>query len=228
MISVPAPGRAAVAALMLALLSPLAAPAQEKPGKPVEKPGTPLEKPGTPLEKEDEERIENRVPFPGPSKELARLQPLVGAWRGEETWREPRRYKRGEYEGFPGAEGYLTRTVEPGPGELSLVFRDDGRGPMGGVQGSGAIGWDPVTRFYLLDSVSSVFPGILRLTGRFEGADLVLSGDDTSTGEKRAVRLVVNGLGPDGWTETLSRRESGRWEEVVRRTFRKAPPGSHP
>ena len=211
----PSPGRAALAAAVLAVLfRPGAVRAQEKPGKPIEK--------------EDDERIENRVPFPGPSKELARLKPFLGTWRGEETWREPRRYKRGEYEGFPGPEGYLTRTVEPGPGELSFVFRDDGRGPMGGAQSSGLIGWDPVTRFYFLDSVSSVFPGILRLTGRFEDDDLVLSGDDTSTGEKRAVRLVVKGLGPDGWTEALSRRESGRWEEVVRRRFGKAPPGSHP
>ena len=172
---------------------------------------------------DEHERIENRVVYPQPSKELARLRPLLGAWRSEETWREPERWKRGEYEGRPGPDGWVTRTVEAAPGELSLAFREEGRGPMGGIQGSGLISWDPVRRVYLLDSISSLFPGIVRLTGRFEGADLVLSGEDTGTGTKRTVRLVMKGIGADGWTETLSEKEEGRWEDVVTRRFRKAP-----
>ena len=180
---------------------------------------------GRGVEREDEERIENRVAYAKPSKELARLRPLVGSWRSEEKWSEPARWKRGEYEGKPGADGYVTRTVEPCPGELSFCFREDGRGPMGGIQGSGMMSWDPIRRVYLVDTVSSLFPGILRLTGRFEGSDLVLSGEDTGTGRRRSVRLVLRGIGPDGWTETLSEKERGRWEEVVARRFRKARAG---
>jgi hypothetical protein len=33
---------------------------------------------------------------------------------------------------------------------------------------------------------------------------------------------VLEGIGPDGWTETLSEKENGRWAEVVTRRFRKA------
>jgi hypothetical protein len=172
---------------------------------------------------DEHERIENRVVYQPPSKELARLRPLLGTWRSEETWREPGRWKRGDYEGRPGPDGWVTRTVEAAPGELSFAFREEGRGPMGGIQGSGLISWDPVRRVYLLDSISSLFPGIVRLTGRFEGADLVLSGEDTGTGAKRTVRLVLKGIDTDGWTETLSEKEKGRWEDVVIRRFRKAP-----
>jgi hypothetical protein len=79
---------------------------------------------------------------------------------------------------------------------------------------------------YLFDSVSSLFPGIVRLTGRFEGPRLVLSGEDTGTGRRRALRLVLEGIGPDGWTETLSEKEEGRWQEVVTRKFRRAGPAA--
>ena len=171
---------------------------------------------------EDHERVENRVVYAEPSKELARLRPLLGTWRSEETWREPSRWKRGEYEGRPGPDGYVTRTVEASPGDLAFSYREEGRGPMGGVQGRGLISWDPVRRVYLFDSVSSLFPGIVRLTGRFEGARLVLAGEDTGIGRRRAVRLVVEEIGADGWTETLSEKENGRWQEVVTRRFRRA------
>jgi hypothetical protein len=174
-------------------------------------------------EDEEHERVEDRVVYAEPSRELERLRPLLGAWRSEETWREPKRWKRGEYEGWPGPDGYVKRTVEAAPGELSFLYREEGRGPMGGVQGTGLISWDPVRRVYLFDSVSSLFPGIVRLTGRFEDNRLVLTGDDTGTGRTRSLRLVVEGIGPEGWTETLSEKEKGRWREVVTRRFRKAP-----
>jgi len=174
---------------------------------------------------EEHERVENGVVYAEPSKELARLKPLLGSWRSEETWREPSRWKRGDYEGRPGPDGYVTRTVEAVPGDLALSYREEGRGPMGGVQGRGLISWDPIRRVYLFDSVSSLFPGILRLAGRFEGARLVLTGEDTGTGRRRAVRLVLDGIGPDGWTEILFEKEKGRWEEVVTRRFRRGEGG---
>ena len=174
---------------------------------------------------EEHERVENRVVYAEPSEELARLKPLLGTWRCQETWREPSRWKRGEYEGRPGPDGYTTRTVEAVPGDLALSYREEGRGPMGGVQGRGLISWDPIRRVYLVDSVSSLFPGIVRLTGRFEGARLVLTGEDTGTGRRRAVRLVLDGIGRDGWTETLSEKEKGRWVEVVTRRFRRGGGG---
>jgi hypothetical protein len=179
-------------------------------------------------ERDEDERAGNRVVYATPSKELARLKPMVGTWRSDETWREPVRWKRGEYEGVPGPEGYVTRTVEPGPGELSFRFSEEGRGPMGSVQAAGLVSWDPVRRVYVLDSVSSVFPGIVRLTGAFHGADLVLSGEDTGTGRRRAVRLVLKDPGADGWTETLSEKAEGRWAEVVTRRFRRAPAARDP
>jgi hypothetical protein len=173
---------------------------------------------------EDEEKVERPIPFPDPAGEMRKLSFLLGTWEGTETWSEPKRYKRGKYEGYPGPGGHRTRRVEPGPGEFSFVLSEDGRNPMGQVQARGFLSWDPARRRYVYDQVMSVFPGILRLSGGFEKDALVLFGEDHVTGRKRAVRLSWTALTTEGFTETLEAAETGRrFEKVVITQFRKSP-----
>lgn len=169
-------------------------------------------------ERERGAKVEGAVEYPAPAPEMRQIAFLVGRWKGEETWAEPLRYKRGRYEGYPGPEGHVVRTVETGPGGFSLVWTDEGRGPMGGYTARSVLSWDPERRTYVLDTVHSLFPGIARLTGRFEKGSLVLRGNDPRTGEKRAARLVLAGLSKAGWTETL---DTGK--PVVTTVFRPDP-----
>lgn len=170
-------------------------------------------------ERERGAKVEGAVEFPTPAPEMRQIAILVGRWKGEETWAEPLRYKRGRYEGYPGPEGHVVRTVETGPGGFSLVWTDEGRGPMGGYTARSVLSWDPERRTYVLDTVHSLFPGIARLTGGLEKGSLVLRGNDPRTGEKRAARLVLAGLSKSGWTETL---DAGK--PVVTTVFRAEPP----
>ncbi len=149
------------------------------------------------------ERVEGAIQYAAPAPQMHKLSVLVGRWKGEQTWAEPLRYKRGRYEGYPGPEGYVARSVEAGPGGFSLVWTDEGRGPMGGFTARSILSWDPEREVYVLDTVHSLFPGIVRMTGVLEKGNLVLHGIDPLTGEKRAARLVIAGLSAAGWTETL-------------------------
>ncbi len=173
---------------------------------------TPAPKPAV---REDEERAERPVRFVAPASEMKKLSVLLGAWEFTEAWREPVRYKRGEYEGVPGEGGSGTLTVRPGPGGFSLVLDYDARNPMGRVTALAVLAWDPARRVYELDEIHSAFPAVLHLTGRFEKGDLVFRGRSGRTGEEGAVRLVWKGLGQDAWTATLSGAgEGGRMERV--------------
>jgi hypothetical protein len=154
-------------------------------------------------ERERGEKVEGAIEYPAPAPEMRPVSVLVGRWEGEQTWAEPLRYKRGRYEGYPGPEGHVVRTVEAGPGGFSIVWTDDGRGPMGSYTVRAVLAWDPERRVYVLDTVHSLFPGVTRMTGGFEKGSLVLRGADPQTGEKRAARLVLAGLSGTGWTETL-------------------------
>ena len=178
-----------------------------------------------PAELDDEQRVENPVPFVEPAPEMRKLAPLVGTWTFTERWAEPARYKRGKYGGEPGPAGSGTLTVSAGPGDFSLLADYDARNPMGHVAARWFLAWDPERRLYELDEVHSAFPGVLRLTGRFEGGDLVFRGTDARAEGPRAVRLVWKGLGRDTWTEDSSEApKGGRFEPVVTRSLTRALP----
>ncbi|HWZ86683.1 MAG TPA: hypothetical protein VN032_10805 [Thermoanaerobaculia bacterium] len=171
-----------------------------------------------------DERPGRPVRFVAPASEMRKLAALSGAWDFKETWREPARYKRGDYEGFPGAGGYGTLTVRPGPGGFSVLFDYEARNPMGHVTALEVLSWDPWRRLFELDEIHGAFPGVLHLTGRFEKGDLVFRGQDSRTGEVRAVRLVWKGLGEDTWRASWSAAgEHGRMEEVVAMELHRAP-----
>ena len=176
------------------------------------------------LESEDEEKVDRPIRYAAPAREMEKLGFLLGRWTAKETWEEPRRYKRKDYDGYPGPEGRLTRTVEAGPGGFSLLWNEEGRGPMGGYTSRATLAWDPTRRVYVLDRVHSLFPGVVRLTGKFENGKLVLRGEDRWTGEKRSLRLTIEDPGAAGFTETLDAAESGRRERrVVTARFEKTP-----
>lgn len=163
---------------------------------------------------QDEERAERPVRFIEPALQMKKLSVLLGAWQLTEAWREPVRYKRGQYEGVPGEGGSGTLTVRQGPGGFSLVLDYDARNPMGRVTALAVLAWDPVRQLYELDEIHSAFPAVLHLTGKFEKGDLVFRGKSGRTAGEGGVRLVWKGLGQDAWTATYSAAEGGRMERV--------------
>ena len=173
----------------------------------------------------DGKRPESEVRFAEPAPEIRKLTPLLGSWNLEERWAGPARYKRGSYEGEPGPGGSGVLTVRPGPGDFSLVGDYDARNPMGHVTSLLLLTWDPNRRLYELEEIHSAFPGVLRLTGRFEKGDLVFRGQDARTGRVRPVRLVWKGLGQDSWNASASEAGAGgRMEPVVETALSRASP----
>ena len=170
---------------------------------------------------EDDERVEGAVRFETPAPAMRKLDAVLGAWSFEENWSHPERFKRGLYEGLPGPGGQGTLTFRPGPGSFSVIGEDDAHNPMGRVEALLVVSWDPARRAYDYAQIHGAFPGVLHLTGRFEGGDLVFRGDDTRTGKRRSVRAVWKELGQDSWTITWSEGEPGRLEPVMTRTLRR-------
>jgi len=170
---------------------------------------------------EDDERVEGAARFEAPAAEMRKLDAVLGAWSFEETWNHPERFKRGVYEGLPGPGGQGTLTFRRGPGSFSVVGDDDAHNPMGRVAAIVVVSWDPARKAYDYAEVHGAFPGILHLTGRFEGGDLVFRGEDARSGERRSVRSVWKDLGKEAWTMTWSEGERGRLEPVMTRTLRR-------
>ena len=163
------------------------------------------------------------IAYSEPAPEMQRVSLLVGRWSGRQTWSEPERYKRGRYEGYPGDDGHVVRTVELGPGGFSLAWTDEGRGPMGPYRTRAMLSWDPKLRVYVLDTVHSLFPGISRVSGGDAGGALLFRGEDDSTGRTRTLRVTWKGLSEKGWTETVEASERGEpFRPVVTVSFERA------
>ena len=157
----------------------------------------------------EEEEIKGRVRYEAPAPQMGKLAMLRGEWKSQETWEDPRRWKRPGYEGYPGPGGSRTAKVEDGPGGFSLLWTETGRGPMGGYETRRILSWDPAAKVYLLDSVHSLFPGIVRLSGASDKGAIVFRGEDRALGEKRTVRLTWKDLSDSGWTEVVEVSERG-------------------
>jgi hypothetical protein len=155
------------------------------------------------------ETAEGTVLYAEPAPQMSRVSVLVGRWAGRMTWSEPRRYKRGRYEGYPGPDGEVVRSVERGPGGFSLVWTDEGRGPMGGYTTRAMLAWDPSLRAYVVDSVHSLFPGISRLSGHDVDGALAFRGDDVWIDPQRSLRVTWKDFSATGWTEVVEASERG-------------------
>jgi len=185
--------------------------------------------PTAPRPDEDADRIEEVIRFEEPAPAMRKLDALLGTWTLRETWTRPERLKRGKYEGWPGPGGQGTLTLRRGPGSFSLVGDYDAHNPMGRVTALLVVSWDPRLRAYDYAEIHGAFPGVLHLTGRFEGGDLVFRGEDARAGGRRKVRAVWKEQGQDAWTITWSESEHGRWEPVVTRTLaREGAPSPSP
>ncbi|HTR04601.1 MAG TPA: hypothetical protein VMN82_15555 [Thermoanaerobaculia bacterium] len=173
---------------------------------------------------EEEEHSRNAVRFVAPAPEMRKLAALSGTWTFDETWTEPTRYKRGSYEGEPGPGGHGTLKIRPGPGGFSVLADYDAQNPMGRVTALVILAWSPPRKVYDYEEIHSAFPGVLRLTGRFEGGDLVFRGKDAREGRARTLRVVWKGLGQDAWSMEWSEAEArGRFKKIVTVQLRRAP-----
>jgi hypothetical protein len=126
-----------------------------------------------------------------------------GTWDLKETWREPERYKRAATKGLPARKAYAEQTIRERPGDFSLLWGHDARGPVGKVTALAVVSWAPARSLQDYFQVHSALPGALRLTGRLEKGRLVFRGNDSRTGEKTSVRLVLEDLSTNGWTQVF-------------------------
>jgi hypothetical protein len=55
----------------------------------------------------ERDEVEGALEFSAPYPEMRKASVLAGRWKGEQTWTDPLRSKRGRYEGYPGPEGHV-------------------------------------------------------------------------------------------------------------------------
>jgi hypothetical protein len=188
---------------------------------------------GWALDEKEEEEAKERIRYATPAPQMDKLAVLRGEWKSQETWEDPGRWKRPGYEGYPGPGGSRTARVDEGPGGFSLLWTETGRGPMGGYETRRILSWDPAAMVYRLDSVHSLFPGIVRLSGSAEKGAFLFRGEDPTLGDKRSVRIRWKDLSETGWTEVVEASERGgpfklvvtaRFERVGKQSEARAGP----
>lgn len=164
-----------------------------------------------------------RMPVPPPAPELKKLGSLVGSWKIEELWNEPRRFKTSDYEGWPGAEGYGTERIRLGPGDFSLVCEYEGRGPMGPVSSLLILSWDAERRNYVGYQAHNVFPGLTHLSGSWEGGRLVLKGRLPMSGRQVPFRMTFSEIAADSFlVSTETEGEKGVWKPMATLRYRRS------
>ena len=135
--------------------------------------------------------------MPKAAPEIERLgSMLYGRWDTEEKL-EPS-------EMLPqGGAGKGLETVRPGPGGLSVITEYKSEGPMGIFSGIGITTWNPAEKAYHVYWTDNSGPGVLVLTGKWEGKDLVFTGSDMMAGKKLLTRHAFTEITPTTYTYTI-------------------------
>ena len=106
-------------------------------------------------------------PAPKPGPETERLKPFEGDWTVKgTTLRGP---------GEPWIEGTGTDSSRFAHGGLWLRSESEGKIGGGPFSGSGALGWDPLKKKYVMTYVSSTTQGLIQAEGDFDAAGKVLT-----------------------------------------------------
>jgi hypothetical protein len=146
-------------------------------------------------EKSSSQGSEMPYPVPKPTVEMEKLYFQVGNWNVVE--------KHESGPGFSGGEGKGSIKARKGPGGLSVETDYYGKGPMGEFIGKGVVTWnaeDKVYQFYWFDNFQA---GALETTGRWEGKDLVFTGEHKTMGQKFQFKQVLTDITPTSYTSKL-------------------------
>jgi hypothetical protein len=140
-----------------------------------------------PQEKSQKQEQPSMLPAPGP--EMDKMKFLVGLWdyNGE--------YKKTAMVPDGGKESGWYK-AQPGPGGFSLIADFDVDGPMGKEIGHELIAWDPGEKAYKVYIAGNSFPGVVAGTGRWEGADFVITSEFNYGGTKFTLRSKYTDIRP--------------------------------
>lgn len=123
-----------------------------------------------------------------------------------------------------GGSGSGVEKIYPGPGGLSLITDYQAKpDPTGAFQGHGVMTWDPKEQAYKSYWFDNMTPGSFVETGKWEGDNLVFTGDMEMMGKKMNVREVYTDIKPNSftWCEESS-TNGGPTKRVMTITYKKA------
>ena len=144
--------------------------------------------------------------MPKPSAEMQKLSKLlVGTWRTSEKM-EPMPEM-----GLPnGGSGTGTEVVKAGPGGFSVVVDYKSHGPMGPFAGHGVTFWDAKEQAYKSFWTDSMGGQGEFTTGKWEGNDLVFTGESEMQGKKYKTQQKFTEITPTSFTFKLASAEEGQ------------------
>jgi hypothetical protein len=135
--------------------------------------------------------------MPKPAPEMERLSRMLqGRWSTEER-HEPS-------EMMPqGGAGKGMEAIRPGPGKLTLIAEYASQTPMGEFSGIGIITWEAGERAYRIHWTDNTMNGMTTMTGRWQGEQLVFTGEEMLMGKKVFSRHAFTEIKPDTFTYTI-------------------------
>jgi len=161
---------------------------------------------------------------PKPSPEMERLNKwMVGTWQTSEKFAPMPEY------GMPnGGTGKGISIVRLGPGGLSLVDDYRSRNVMGRFAGHGVTYWDPQEQAYKSFWIDSMSGKGETSTGKWEGNDLVFTGESEMQGKKFQTLGKMTNITPRSYTFSLANSAGGEMKEVLTIDYKKATAGGSP
>jgi Protein of unknown function (DUF1579) len=154
-----------------------------------------------------------------PAPEMERLaKTLVGTWSTSE------KFEPSPEMGMPnGATGKGTEVVKRGPGGLSLVADYRSRNAMGSFAGHGVTYWDPNEKAYKSFWIDSMGGKGEISTGKWEGNDLVFTGESEFQGKKYSNLQKFTNITPNSFTFKMSSSvDGGEMKDVLTINYKKA------
>src|SRR5262249_17703691 len=127
------------------------------------------------------------VPSTEPGQEMKKLAFLLGTWKAIDT------YEKSTFAPNGGSGSGTYKTVL-GPGGFSLLTDYHYQGPQGESSGHEVITWDQKRKHYVGYAVTSTSPGCIVVSGNWEGANLILSGEFEVRGMKVSFKEVFSDI----------------------------------
>jgi uncharacterized protein DUF1579 len=142
---------------------------------------------------------ENGFPMAKPGPEMEKLNFQLGTWTTQE--------KHEPMMGFNGGEGKGVINVKAGPGGLSLVTDYKSVGPMGNFTGFGVAFWDAEEKVYKSYWLDNSTAGSMNTTGRWEGKELIFTGEMKMQGQSYSLKEVYTDITPTSYTMQMFMNE---------------------
>jgi hypothetical protein len=156
-----------------------------------------------------QEKKQGEMPYPKPvpAVEMQKLYFQVGDWKVAE--------KHESMPGFSGGEGKGAIKARKGPGGLSVETDYSGAGPMGQFIGKGIVTWEAEEKVYRSFWCDNFQAGSLTTTGRWEGNDLVFTGEAKMNGQKFLFKQVYTDITSNSYTSKIYVGEGDRQATLV-------------